>query len=169
MKVRGLPSTGGTGRRLIFCLVLASSLLGLEGSAAASTTWVSATPPAKFVQYAKHVHSHGMQAWYPSRIPKGFRILSFKMGDMTGMEGTSRPYCKIVFGSGSSRIYFDQSPYVGVDAPSVGTTAWGVSKAEWYDGWAIWFGPHSEQAELHGKGISKSAARTLAKYMRKIQ
>jgi len=151
-------------------LLMVFGLAMVLPAVAFGAAWKSVTPSAKFITYAQHAHDHGMQAWYPRRLPNGFTVNSLKSGTSVGMDGEARPYCRITFKKGGKRIYLVQQAYVGVDVPSVGTVPWGGKRAEWYGAWgAVWLGPDSEQAELHDKGVATSDVRKIAKYMRTVR
>lgn len=144
-------------------------VLAMTGTAMAATSWKKVTPPAKFVRYAKHAKSHGMQAWYPGRLPSGYKISSMTFGDM----GDSGPYGDITFKNGNKRIYVSQGTAVGADGDSpapVGSVAWGSQRAEVYAaGVILWSGANNGFANVSGKGVSASQRRSVAKYMRKVR
>jgi len=155
-------------------LVLAFGMLwalALPGTALA-VTWTTVKAPAKFVAYAKHAHKHGMQAWYPKRVPRGFKRSSMTFG----VAGDSRPYCNIVFKKGSTKVYFGQGTVVGVDGEMPerdGTCTWGTDVAEIYEhgslfGNIAWFGASSDFACLSG-GLSLATEKSVASTMRKVQ
>ncbi|TLN28714.1 hypothetical protein FDZ74_00070 [bacterium] len=133
---------------------------------ALATTWKNVTPPAKFVTYAKHARRHGMQAWYPRRIPTGYVIGTMRFGD----TGGSGPYCDIVFKKGSRKIYFSQGTVVGADgdAPArIGTCQWGASRADVYRESITWYGSANAFAGLSGS-LSLADEKSMAKTMRKV-
>jgi hypothetical protein len=138
-----------------------------------ATTWKYVTPPAKFVSYAKHARKHGMQAWYPRRIPTGYVVSSISIGDM----GDAGPYCDIVYKKGSRKIYLSQGTLVGADGelPARGATCqWGTSRADVYSagsmlGNVVWFtgGSANGFAGISGS-LSLTDEKAMAKTMRKV-
>jgi len=149
---------------MVFGLVLA-----MTGTAMAATSWKKVTPSAKFVKYAAHAKKHGMQAWYPSRLPSGYKLSSMKLGD----TGSSGPYCDIVFKKSSKRIYVSQGTIVGADGempePS-GQLAWGTQRADVFSsGLIFWMGANNGFANLWGKGTTAAQRQTVAKYMKKVR
>lgn len=139
-------------------------------SVATPVVWKAVTPPAKFVAYAKHAREHGMQAWYPGRLPSGFVLKSIDFQAKSGTAG----WCDVVFAKGSKRVSFSMGPVSGADgdgpAPT-GRTAWGSVEGDVFENgnWITWSPAGVDwYASLYGSGLTASEKRNAAKYMRKV-
>jgi hypothetical protein len=155
----------------LIALVVFGLLLGTVSTASAATTWKKVTPPAKVVKYAKHAKSHGMQAWYPSRLPSGYKLQSMQLRKYKGL-----PWCYLVFKNGAKRITMSQgtSYLIGEDhgtAEFAGRVAWGSQKADLLDdGYICWWSAKKTAfAGLDGEGVTSTQARSIAKYMKKVR
>ena len=151
-------------------LMVVALLLGVTSTATAATTWKRVTPSARFVKYAKHAKKHGMQAWYPSRLPSGYKLSSMSLGD----TANSGPYCDMVFKNGNKRIYMSQGTIVGADGespPVLGRTRWGTQWADVIEGGTtLWLGRDTYGfANLYGPRVPSSQLRTIAKNMKKVR
>lgn len=154
--------------RLLACALVVMLCVPAVASA---TSWKNVKPPAKFVKYAKHAKKHGMQAWYPKRIPAGYKVASLSVGDM----GDAGPYCDIVFKNGKKRIYLSQGTVVGADGELPqrdGTCKWGTKRADIYKGGSlygnlVWFGRAGDVAGLSGN-LSLKNEKKMAAGMRKV-
>jgi hypothetical protein len=102
----------------------------VEATTSATTTSTpEATPtvwPAKVGKFAKNFKK---QVWYPTYIPKGYKIDSL---DIVELDTGTGLVCDIVYLNGDNMIDFMQGSPKGrdTDIVSAGKVAWGTEKAD---------------------------------------
>lgn len=170
----------GRVRGSVLVLVAIGLVLAMTGTAMAATTWKRVSPPAKFIKYAKHAKKYGMQAWYPSRLPSGY-----KRSRMSFSTAQGRPVCDLEFKKGNKTITLSQGTTLSWapeedPEPTFGKVAWGPQKATVVNEWKRiirWQGKSKAYAMLSGYrrvgGFGEytigSEVRGVAKNMRKVR
>jgi len=157
----------------LVALLVIGLVLGITSAAVAAPAWKNVRPTAKFLKYSEHAAAYGLDVWYPSRLPAGYKVSSVKVGMSFGY-----PSCDVVFKKGRQRIELSQDALSTEDAEGLDSpyydeeVAWGSQRGFRRGGDVSWWGRHNsgtERAVLSGSGTTQSQVRSISKYMKKIQ